>query len=193
MAAAKEMAPSDENEFVPQSPQDVAKRVLALLAVVDKAHNENADELNHWVSVHQIHKYFSPVELAFFNTEVPSEQEIQNQSWRAEALVPLFWALGQLDELPPLNVQISWDDIKEFDSVIDDPDAFILNAELRSNDILQEAEQHLYHQHWRVRDAELFGKPMPPDLQPGIVYERRYGASWLVGWGDDWDNVPTDT
>ncbi len=56
-------------------------------------------------------------------------------------------------------------------------------------------EQHLYHQHWRVRDAQLFGKPMPPELDPGIVYERRYGLSWLVGWGegDDWDEVPTDT
>jgi hypothetical protein len=55
----------------------------------------------------------------------------------------------------------------------------------------------------RVRDAQFVGigkylQPQPGDppideLNPGIVYERRYGLSWLVGWGDDWDNVPTDT
>jgi hypothetical protein len=64
-------------------------------------------------------------------------------------------------------------------------------------------ESNLYHQHWRVRDAELVGigkflEPQPGDppieeLNPGIVHERRYGLSWLVGWGEDWDNVPTDT
>jgi len=64
-------------------------------------------------------------------------------------------------------------------------------------------ESGLYHQHWRVRDAELVGigqflEPRPDDppiedLDPSIVYERRYALSWLVGWGEDWDNVPTDT
>jgi hypothetical protein len=35
--------------------------------------------------------------------------------------------------------------------------------------------------------------PHIEELNHGIVYERRYGLSWLVGWGEDWDNVPTDT
>ena len=107
--------------------------------------------------------------------------------------MPLVWALGLIDELPPLNSQFSWANSKALASVIEDPESFVLNAQLRPQEILKEAEADLYHQHWRVRDAQINGNTMPEDLDPGIVYERRYAASWLVGWGDDWDNVPTDT
>jgi hypothetical protein len=34
---------------------------------------------------------------------------------------------------------------------------------------------------------------MPKEINPGVVYERRYGLSWVIGWGEDWDEVPTDT
>jgi hypothetical protein len=187
------MATTDDTEHVPQTPRDVAKRVLAIIAVVEKAHNVNPVELDRWVTAHRIHEYLSPLEAAFFGKRDPSQQEIVTQSWRAESLVPLLWALGLIDELPPLNLQFSWQFVRGLSSAIADPEAFIRTACLRSREVLDEAEAHLYHQHWRVRDAQLFGKPMPEELDPGIVYERRYGASWLVGWSHDWDNVPTDT
>jgi hypothetical protein len=31
------------------------------------------------------------------------------------------------------------------------------------------------------------------ELNSGIVYERRYGMSWVLGYGESWDDVPTDT
>lgn len=74
-----------------------------------------------------------------------------------------------------------------------DPKAFIAQAQLRPAADIEAAEGELYQQHWRVRDAQLFNKPMPDELHPGVVYERRYALSWLVGYGDDWDEVPTDT
>ena len=78
--------------------------------------------------------------------------------------MPLFWALGPIDELPP--------SVEGLKAVIADPEAFIRNAVLRPSEVLDEAEEHLYHQHWRVRDAQLFGKPMPKQLDPGVVDER---------------------
>lgn len=182
-----------EEERGPRSPQAVARRVLALFAIVCKAKNQFESRLNQWVIKHKIADCFSPAEAAFFSKANPSEQEVVNCSWRAEALVPLLWALGILDELPQLNVPIGPELFGRLKSLIQNPNAFIVGAALRPNGVLEGAEQDLYHQHWRVRDAELFGKAMPEGLDPGIVYERRYGASWLVGWGDDWDNVPTDT
>ena len=70
---------------------------------------------------------------------------------------------------------------------------FVANAELRPRDEICDAKAFLYHQHWRVRDAQLFLRPMPDELHPGIVYERRYAASGIVGWGrqDGWDVVTT--
>jgi hypothetical protein len=187
------MPTEDDGEFVPRSPQEVAKRVLALIAVVDKAHNQTSEQLQNWVSKHRISDYFSAEEAAFYSNPAPTREQIVNQTWRTEALVPLCWALGLVEELPPLNVQISWADTPALKLAAADPDGFIAAASLRSIGTLDEAEQELYHQHWRVHDAQLFGKPMPEELDPGIVYERRYAASWLMGWGEDWDNVPTDT
>lgn len=74
-----------------------------------------------------------------------------------------------------------------------EPAVFLTRATLRPLETLTAAEQDLYHQRWRVRDAQLFGEPMPMELDPGVVRERRYALSWLVGWGSDWDHVPTDT
>ena len=187
------MATSEESELVHRPAQEVAKRVLALIAVVDKAQNQSTDELTRWVSKHKIAEYFSPKEADFFKRSAPSQDEVANQSWRAEALVPLVWALGLIDELPPLNIQISWANIPALNLICKDPEAFIKRASLRPKKDLDRAEEDLYHQHWRVRDAQLHRKQMPEELDPGIVYERRYASSWLVGWGDDWDNVATDT
>jgi len=74
-----------------------------------------------------------------------------------------------------------------------DPVAFQQNAKLRDDVEIAEMEQKLYHAQWQVRDAQLFKKPMPAGLHGSIVHERRYALSWLVGDGDDWDEVPTDT
>ncbi len=182
-----------DHEITPQSAPTVAKRVLALLAIVDKAHNQNAGNLYAWVAAHKICNFFSADEEKFFSDAEPSQQDIVTYSWRAEALVPLLWGLGMLEKLPPLNSAISWDKINGLDDIVSDPERFVQTAQLREKEVLDEAEANLYQQHWRVRDAQLFGKPMPEELDPGIVFERRYGASWMVGWGNDWDNVPTDT
>lgn len=187
------MTTEDDGNLVPRVPQEVAKRVLALIAVIDKAYNKVSERLEDWVTNQRIRDYFSPDETAFYHNPKPARQEIVNFTWRVESLVTLSWALGMIAKLPPLSIQMSWADTPVLMQAAEDPDRFIETATLRPIEILNEAEQDLYHQHWRVRDAQLFGKPMPEELSPGIVYERRYAASWLMGWGDDWDNVPTDT
>jgi Domain of unknown function (DUF4272) len=85
-----------------------------------------------------------------------------------------------------------------------DPERFLSTATLRPEEELNEMEQFLYHQHWRVRDYQLFpklqrdplsdGEQPIEELNPKIVYMNpRYAMRWLVGWGNDWDAVPTDT
>jgi len=92
------MATSEESGLVHRPAQEVAKRVLALIAVVDKAHNQSTDELTRWVTKHKLAQYFSPTEADFFKQSASSQAQVANQSWRAEALVPLVWALGLIDE-----------------------------------------------------------------------------------------------
>src|SRR5262249_5656653 len=133
-------------------------------------------------------------ERAFVATLDPSQDLRVAFSWRAEALVSLLWALGHMGSLHPLNTQIDLGPLVALlQRAVRDPVAFIAASRLRPFTEIEDGESDLYHQHWRVRDAQLFGKPMPPERAREVVCERRYGLSWIVGWGDSWDSVPTDT
>lgn len=182
-----------DSEMELRSADEVAKRILALIAVTERVYEQPPVTIEKWVKHHSIHQYFSPDEQQFFYNGTITDQEKAAFSWKAEAMVPLIWSLGGISELPPLNEKIDLSTIKMIENALVNPELFIKSAKLRNKQEIMNAEADLYHQHWRVRDADLFDKQMPEELDPGIVYERRYGASWLVGWGEDWDNVPTDT
>jgi len=51
----------------------------------------------------------------------------------------------------------------------------------------------IYRIHWAVVEAQLHKQPMPAGLNADVVYERHYALNWLTYYGDDWDNVSTDT
>ena len=190
-----------QDEQKPKTAEETAQRVLALLAVIGKVHEP--DRSIAWMEKHNIHPYLSPAESAFIQDDSPSEDSRVAFSWRAEAMVSLIWALGGVSEMPAFNDQFNVFDNELIKSALNDPPSFIANAQLRNAKEIDDMEGHLYHQHWRVRDAELVGigklldsspdDPPIEELNHGIVYERRYSLSWLVGWGDEWDNVPTDT
>jgi hypothetical protein len=187
------MEEEEEIEIICRSSREVAERVVALISIVDRAFNQNPEKLDAWTKKSSIARYFTPLEKEFYDSQDSTDDDITNFSWRTEAVVPLLWALREIDSMPPLKQQIALAEIPATGRILQDPDSFIANAALRPQNELEEMEGKLYHEHWRVRDAQLFEKPMPDELHPGIVYERRYAASWLVGWGDDFDDVPTDT
>lgn len=198
----REKAANDESDYEDEeldeleirSAKEVAERLLSLIAMVSRVHEEDQEKLGSWINKHQIENYFSDEEKRFFYAKEPEQNDLVNFSWRAEAAVSLFWALNIINEMPPLNEQCGIFEIEGIGNIINNPYSFIQSAQLRSDDELKEKESDLYHQHWRVRDAQLFQKEMPDELNPSIVYERRYALSWVVGWGeDDWDDVPTDT
>lgn len=193
--------PDANNELKFKSAEQTAQRVLALLVVVGKVHDP--EKCAAWAKKYNLYQFLSPAEVAFVEEETPSEESRVAFSWRAEAMVSLLWALHAFSEMPSLDEQFDVFDIDMVRKALKDPFSFASTAQLRNTEEISEMEAHLYHQHWRVRDAELVGigkflEPQPDeppieDLHPGVVYERRYGLSWIVGWGDDWDTVPTDT
>ena len=194
-ASQTKIAMTEENSEDVQlrSAKDVAQRCLALLAVIQHS-DKPQDKFISWVKENNIASYFSHEEKLFFETPKPTQKQLVKFSWRIEALVPLLWALGHIEKLPPLNVQAS--NLRSLAGIKlanDNPKQFVATAKIRKDSEIQEAEEDLYNQHWRVRDAELNQKVMPKELDPDIVFERRYALSWLVGWGESWDDVPTDT
>ncbi|HAA15215.1 MAG TPA: DUF4272 domain-containing protein [Cytophagales bacterium] len=183
----------DDSEWKVREPMQVAERVLALLAVIGKVHQGNDSKFMGWINQYSIKNYLSPLEYNFFQLDSPEQKTLVNFSWRAEALTSLLWGTRFIPEMPALNEGFNVYSLDSLADIINDPNEFKKNIKLRPDQELQEMEQSLFQEHWRVRDAQLFGKEMPSELDPSVVYERRYGLSWLVGHGDDWDNVPTDT
>ena len=194
--------PEPSDDLKPKSAEQTAQRVLALLVAVGKVHDP--ERCVAWMKKHNLQQFLSPAEAGFVEEARPSEESRVAFSWRAEAMVSLLWALNVLPEMPPFDEQFDVFAIEAVQAALKDPLAFVSKVRLREAQEISDMESNLYHQHWRVRDRELgfnIGKVLEPhpgdppieELNPGIVYERRYGLSWLVGWGEDWDNVPTDT
>jgi hypothetical protein len=72
--------------------------------------------------------------------------------------------------------------------------AFIAQAELIDEAKLwQQAETYL-DDHWKARDANLHGRPMPRGIDIEIVQERHDAINWIIGYdGLPWNEVTTDT
>ena len=63
-----------------------------------------------------------------------------------------------------------------------------------SEDEIYDANELIYDAHWKVRDAQINGRPVPEEIIPGLVQERHHAINWLMGYcGQEWDEVTTDT
>ena len=193
------MADDSDDDMQPRSAHEIAERVLGLIAVIGKVQfpSQNAQ----WMDANDIGRFLTPAERAFIDDPNPGQKDRVNFSWRAEALVSLLWSLQGLEHMPGLEDQFDVFSNAMVLQAIRQTDQFLQHPVRRPLDELQEQEQYLYHQHWRVRDRDLgFNNDEPAEDDPdikrlisGLVYERRYAMSWLVGYGDSWDDVPTDT
>jgi len=185
----------EEEEFSLEmrSSKELATRAIALSAVIGKIHNGDPEKYEQWLYSGNILECLTDAEKDFVLDENPDRNSIIQFSWKSECMVSIFWALGIIKEMPPLNQQFNILALEEFTSMTTAPKVFVDNAHLIDHKEITEMEGHLYHQHWRVRDAQLKRQEMPEELDPGVVYERRYALSWIIGYGDDWENVPTDT
>ena len=96
--------------------------------------------------------------------------------------------------------------------LLDSAVEFISSAKLRADGEIYDANEEIYHIHWRVRDAQFRDEPTPPgklprmpiaecdppvecyDYDSGVVEEHHYALNWLIGYcGQDWDDITTDT
>ena len=73
------------------------------------------------------------------------------------------------------------------------PADLIAGARLRPDNVVGDEEIRLLNEHWHVVDAQLRGQAVRADLDAGVVMERRYALSWMIGYGESWDEVPLDT
>ncbi len=182
--------PNFKAEF--RHPYEVAQRVLAILAVLDRTFSEEAAPTLEWVYSFGIDKYFSVAERDFYFAREVTTEDRANFSWLSESLALMLWALGYLEEMPPLDRRFSPTDVPYLYNITTSTAQFLGDACLRHSDALAIAEEQHCQAHWQAMHAESSTKAVSCAIDPEIIYERRYAISWLVGWGESWESVPLD-
>lgn len=179
-----------------RTPQEIARRALALFAIVGLSLGAPKEQTLTWLKEESLWDELSPVELEYASAAEPTQQQRVNASWRSEALLVLVWALGTIDKMPALNEQCDAGDFQQllppFASI--SARTFVARAERRSDEALIELADELLNAHWEARDARIHGKTMPPNLDIGVIQERHHAINWVIGYdGLPWDEVTTDT
>jgi len=178
-----------------RSADEVARRCLVLYAVIAAGHGEPRGELVSWLQREKLWDSVSPQELSFLQSDAPTQKQLVNATWRAEALAPLLWSLGLVSELPTPTGLYDVQVLRRVLPPLAGPVAeWLAAAHLRSDSEIRDANESVYQIHWAVRDAQLFSRPVPHGYHPGVVQERHYALNWLIGYcGQDWDEISTDT
>ena len=179
-----------------RSPEEVARRALALFSVVGVALGAPRPDVIEWLDSTGLRAALAPSEERFIATPTPSEQQIINAGWLSERLIVLCWALCKLGELPGPDEQCDTGFFQEILPPFADVDtaSFIAGAKMRSEaDLVERADEILRH-HGEARYAKLTGKPprIPVDIE--IAQERHHAINWVIGYeGLPWDEVTSDT
>lgn len=184
------LEPSTEARL--RTPAEVAARFCALMLVAFKGATDDHESAEILREELADRAKFSPAELVFLGDPNPSERDRIQSSWRCEAALPLAWALGKLDlhRADRSSGVIALGELIFEDGGV----SFSDNPQLREIGDILDATDLAYRQHWAVRQSRLNGKPVPGNLDPGVVQERHQALNWLTCYGDDdWDEVATDT
>ena len=187
----------DEDDFIEdeiRTAEEIAKRALVLGSLIATVYGTSLPNTISWLKSENLWEELSPDELDYIKNPTNNKAQV-NLSWRTEALVVLLWSINKVSSLPPLTAKC---DIELLKSVLVYPSnstkSFISSAKLRDEDEISSAYEEVYDSHWSVRDARIHGKPIPNNLDAGVVYERHFGFNYVTGYsGLPWDEITCDT
>jgi len=187
--------PQNDYPWQMRSANEVARRCVVLYPVVAAGHGGPRGEFIGWLKREGLWDAVSPKEVAFLQSESPTQKQQADATWRVEALAPLLWSLRLLPELPPPTGYCDGKAMKRvLPPLMGSTVEWLALARLRPAEEIYDANEGIYQMHWAVRDARLNDKPVPNCYDAGVVQERHYALNWLIGYsGQDWDDVSTDT
>lgn len=180
-----------------REPREVAARVLSLFICAVRAEGlGEGNPLEVELLRDKVPRGFddlTPLEAAFLAEASPDEQAVMDHVWRYEAIVPLAWALGILDQLAfPTEIC----DVAGLAKTILnlDADTLLATATLRPAGEILDALDQTFRLHWAVVDAQIREVDPPAELEGGVITERHHALNWLTRVADaDWDEVETPT
>jgi hypothetical protein len=184
-----------EEETESRTPQQVGMRMMCLFCVIGSAFSRSVTAYKAYLQQYQLWNHLTPKETEFLQGSKLNDGSIVNFTWRCEALFLLMWAVRLVDRLPWPDRETDTNEIlARFPDLDQSPWSFILGLKLRPKNEILDASDLLYRLHWAVRDAQIHGRNIPSDLNPGVILEWHHAINWITNYGNlEWDDVRTDT
>ncbi|SME98305.1 protein of unknown function [Pseudobacteriovorax antillogorgiicola] len=133
----------------------------------------------------------SAQEKEFLHSSKPNHQEVIDALWKYEGINVFLWVLGLTDSLSLPNKVCS---VPELVSMLLDSQDQVMNGTMRSPADILDAIDFNRCLHWHVVEARSKQRPIPDELDEGVIMERSYAFNWLINyWGQDWDNTFVST
>lgn len=170
----------------------IVRRLMCLFAVSSAGIAGNPKQVRDLVTRWKIGASLSHEEARFLASDIQTESQRIQMSWRIEAMIPLMWSIGMLDEMPPPDDQFDAEYLADYwNTFSEETWALVMPRPLHE---IQAQADLIGNLHWTIRDARLNGAATPQGLEAGVVQERHYALNWLA-WsaGENWDAITTDT
>lgn len=191
-----------DEDAVIRDVNEIAKRAIALciVALKGECHGTNHDLedtralITRIINQYNASEFLSPKERLFIENDYPDMEDVVYFSWCYEGYLVMLWALGYVDELEYpssiCNVPAAVAILKEHETYAD----FIAHAQMRRKDEILDAADLIYRYDWVCVDSRINNRPVPGELDDGVVYERHRALNWLITYMEqEWDQVTTDT
>ena len=185
-----------EEQTVLRTPLEIARRITVLAATnmvaFDGMTGERAEA---YLEENDLLEFATPKELDFLRD--PTASKKQNETWKAECIWVLMWAMNVVDELGFPDTMCDLNHIASENYPVEgyqNPLEFIAeqNSSRYKSEIMDMNDLY-YRIHWACVDARINGRQMEI-VNPGIVYERHYALNWLINYMEqEWDDITTDT
>ena len=184
----------DFNNVRIQAKYNIACRAVILYGLIAIPYNKRSSiEISEYFKKYNLLEHVSPEELEYLNNPEKTKIENARMSWHNEALNVLFWALNKFDSLSFPDSICDFRNYNFLPSLNEDPSDWIKNSTLRNSEEILNQTDLIYRIHWAVKEARLNNKPIPANLNSGVIYERHIALNWITMYAEDWDDVTADT
>ena len=191
-----------------QSTQAATKRTFALALMISRAQAEGmiqqdpedesyrhyARNMGRWADAGALLDILSDEERELYEQDIGawSEEQSFGLYWRTEALRTLLWALGQMEEVPPVSDVADPNEILGMLPMGQPLQEFVASCQLRPADEIERQRDHAKFFNWRARTAifEFQGMSAPAGDSYEAVVQRAVES--LDGEGIEVEHDGTD-
>jgi len=170
--------------------EHVVRRFIALTILVSNAEGLESHVALDLAGHFHITNEYTVDERKFIENPNKEPNSSRLFQWQYERAWVLLWALGFIDDLgsaaKPCDGRVPGEILRQLGTT----GAILEESKLRAKEeILDLAD--LYYRFNEIRKHYYErGKEIPASLEPAVVYERHFGLSWLIGFGQkEWEEL----